>query len=77
MENMEENNIPKLIQKMGGFDTTNVDSEFNLDRMVQMQDEAAARDMLHGKTRRHQYGGILGSLWLDEGEPAEFNKSLP
>ncbi len=76
MENMEENDIPKLIRKMGGFDTTNADSKFNLDRMVQMQDEAAARDVHCGKIHRHQYGGILGSLWQDEGEPAEFNKSL-
>ncbi len=59
MENMEENDIPKLIQKMGGFDTNNVDSEFNLDRMVQMQDEATTRDVHHGKTHRHQYRGIL------------------
>ncbi len=27
----------------GGFDNTNVDSEFNLDQMVQMQDNAAER----------------------------------
>ncbi len=63
MEKMGENDIPKLIQKMGGFDTTNMDSEFNLDRMVQMQDEAATRGVRHGKTCRHQYGGILGPLW--------------
>ncbi len=41
LEKMEENDIPKLIWKTGGFDTMNVDSEFNLDRMVQMQDNAA------------------------------------
>ncbi len=62
---------------MGGFDTTNMDSEFNFDRMVQMQDEAAKRDVHHGKTRRHEYGGILGLLWRDEGELDEFNESLP
>ncbi len=77
MENMEENDIPKLIRKTGSFDTTNMDSKLNLDCMVQMQDEAAARDVCHGKTRRHQYGGILGLLWQDEGEPTEFNESLP
>ncbi len=26
IQDMEENDIPKLIQKMGGFDTTNVDT---------------------------------------------------
>ncbi len=41
MEKMEGNDIPKLIWKTGGFDTTNMDSEFNLDHMVQMQDAAA------------------------------------
>ncbi len=41
MEKMEENDIPKLIQKTGSFDTMNTDSEFNLDCMVQMQDAAA------------------------------------
>ncbi len=61
---------------MGRFDTTNTDSEFNLDRVVMMQDEAAVRDIHHGKSRRHQYRGILG-LWRDEGEPEEFNESLP
>ncbi len=55
---------------------TNVDSEFNLDRMVMMQDEAAMRDRHSGKKCCHQYGGILG-LWRDEGEPEEFNESLP
>ncbi len=45
MEKMEENNIPKLIQKMGGFDTMNVDSKFNLDQMVQMQNDAAERNV--------------------------------
>ncbi len=40
LEKMEENDIPKLIQKTGGFDTTNMDTKFNLDRMVQMQDAA-------------------------------------
>ncbi len=44
LEKMEENDIPKLIQKMGGFNSSNVDSEFNLGRMMKMQDEAAARD---------------------------------
>ncbi len=63
MEKMEENDIPKLIQKTGGFDTTNMDSEFNLDHMVQMQDEAAKRDAHHGKIRHHHYGRILGPLW--------------
>ncbi len=73
---MEGNDIPKLIQKMGGFDTTNADSEFNLDRMVTMQDEAATRDQRHEKKRHHEYGGLLG-LWKDEGELEEFNESLP
>ncbi len=41
---MEGNDIPKLIRRMGGFDMTNADSEYNLDRMVTMQDEAATRD---------------------------------
>ncbi len=31
LEKMEEKDIPKLIQKTGGFDTMNTDSEFNLD----------------------------------------------
>ncbi len=44
--------------------------------MVKMQDEAAERDRRRGKTRRHAYGGLLG-LWRDEGEPEEFNESLP
>ncbi len=44
LEKMEGNDIPKLIRKTGGFDMTNVDSKHNLDRMVMMQDEAAARD---------------------------------
>ncbi len=76
MEHMQPNDIPKLIRKTGGFDTTNADSEFNLERMVMMQDEAAARDTHHEKTRQHQYRGILG-LWRDEGEPEEFNELLP
>ncbi len=38
---MEENDILKLIWKTGSFDTTNTDSEFNLDHMVQMQDATA------------------------------------
>ncbi len=59
MENMEGNDIPNLIQRTGGFDMTNMDSEYNLDHMAQMQDEATARDVCHGKTH-HQYGGILG-----------------
>ncbi len=41
MEKMEGNDIQKLNQKLGGFDTMNADSEFNLDHMVQMQDAAA------------------------------------
>ncbi len=49
LENMEENDIPKLIWKMGGFDTSNVDSDFNLGRMTEMQDEAAAKDRRHAK----------------------------
>ncbi len=77
MENMEGNDIPKLIQKTGGFDTTNADSKYNLDHMVQMQDEAAVRDVRRNKTCHHQYGGILGPLWRDEGELEEFNESLP
>ncbi len=56
MQEMGENDIPKLIRKMGGFDMTNTNSKFNLGHMVQMQDEAAARDKHHGKTRHHQYG---------------------
>ncbi len=76
LENMEGNDIPKLIRKTGGFDMTNVDSDYNLDRMVKMQDEAAMRDICHGKKHHHQYGGILG-IWGNEGEPEEFNESLP
>ncbi len=30
LENMEENNILKLIQKTGGFDMSNADSDSNL-----------------------------------------------
>ncbi len=56
LEKMEENDILKLIRKMGGFDTTNVDSESNSDRMVQMQDNAAERDVHYKKKHRHQYG---------------------
>ncbi len=77
MEKMEGNNIPKLIQKTGGFDTMNMDSKFNLDHMVQMQDAATEQGMRYGKTHRHQYEGIMGPLWRDEGEPEEFNESLP
>ncbi len=44
--------------------------------MVKMQDEAAARDLCHQKKCHHQYGGILG-IWRNEGEPEEFNESLP
>ncbi len=73
---MEGNDIPKLIRRMGGFDTTNVDSKYNLDRMVKMQDEAAMRDLRNEKTHHHHYGGILG-IWRNEGEPEEFNESLP
>ncbi len=62
MENMEGNDIPKLIRKTGGFNTTNADSEYNLDHMVKTQDEATMKGVHHGKTRHHQYGGILG-LW--------------
>ncbi len=40
LEKMEPNDIPKLIQKTGRFDNTNEDSQFNLDWMVQMQDDA-------------------------------------
>ncbi len=76
LENMEENDIPKLIQKMGGFDASNVDSDFNLGRMMEMQDEAATRDRHHAKKRHHKYGGLLG-IWKDEGGPDEFNESLP
>ncbi len=28
LENMEENDIPKLIRKAGGFDATNTDSDY-------------------------------------------------
>ncbi len=76
LERMEGNDIPKLIQKTGGFEMMNMDSDYNLYRMVTMQDEAAVRDLHHGKKRHHQYGGILG-VWRDEGEPEEFNHSLP
>ncbi len=31
LERMEGKDIPKLIQKMGGFNMTNADSEYNLD----------------------------------------------
>ncbi len=41
---MEPNDIPKLIRKTGKFDNMNEDSEYNLDRMVQMQDDAADWD---------------------------------
>ncbi len=50
LEKMEENDILKLIQKTGGFDTTNTDNEFNLDQMVQMQDNAAERDACYKKS---------------------------
>ncbi len=63
LEKMEENDIPKLIQKMGGFDTMNADSEFSLDRMVQMQDAAPEWDVRYEKKCQHQYGGIMGSVW--------------
>ncbi len=55
---------------------SNVDSDFNLDRMMMMQDEAAVRDRRHGKKHCHKYRGILG-IWRDEGELEEFNESLP
>ncbi len=45
--------------------------------MVQMQDNAAERDVCYEKKRRHQYGGILGPVWQDVGEPEDFNESLP
>ncbi len=38
---LELNDIPKLIQKARKFDITNEDSQINLDRMVQMQIDAA------------------------------------
>ncbi len=41
IEKLELNDLPKLIQKMGKFDNTNMHSKFNLDRMVQMQNDAA------------------------------------
>ncbi|MCP4602581.1 MAG: hypothetical protein GY847_19045 [Proteobacteria bacterium] len=44
LKDMEGNDLPKMMWRMGGFDATNTDSEFNLDRMVKMQDEAAERD---------------------------------
>ncbi len=60
LQDMEGNDIPKMMWRTGGFDLTNTDSEFNLDRMVIMQDEAAERDRRRGKTRHHTYGGLLG-----------------
>ncbi len=50
-DNLELNDIPKLIQKAGKFDNTNEDSQFNLDRMVQMQIDAADWDKHHNKNR--------------------------
>ncbi len=44
LELMEGNDIPKLIQKTGRFNMTNVDSDYNLERMVMMKNEAAERD---------------------------------
>ncbi len=77
LEKMELNDIPKLIQKTRKFDNTNEVSQYNLDRMVQMQDDAADRDQRHRKTHCHMYGGVLGPVWQDPGEPEEFNESLP
>ncbi len=74
---MELNDIPKLIWKTRKFDNTNEESQFNLDWMVHMQDDAADRDQCHDKTCHHMYGGVLGPVWRDPGEPDEFNESLP
>ncbi len=74
---LELNDLLKLIRKMGKFDNTNVDSEFNLDRMVQMQNEAAEWDLHHRRKHRHAYREIPGPVWQDAGEPDEFNESLP
>ncbi len=41
IDKLEQNDIPKLIWKMGKFDNVNKDSQFNLDRMVQMQNDTA------------------------------------
>ncbi len=77
LEKLEQNGILKLIQKTWKFDNTNMDSQYNLDRMVQMQNDAADRNDRHGKTPHHMYGGVLGPIWQDPGEPEEFNESLP
>ncbi len=45
IDKLEPNDLLKLIRKTGRFDNTNMDSEFNLDRMVQMQNDAAERDL--------------------------------
>ncbi len=41
IDKFEPNDLLKLIWKMGKFDNTNMDSELNLDQMVQMQNDAA------------------------------------
>ncbi len=71
MEKMEENDIPKLIRKTGGFDTMNMDSEFNLDHMVQMHDEATkgARIMIR------LIAISMGEFWDHCGETKENQKS--
>ncbi len=49
-DKLEPNDIPKLIRKVGHFDTMNEDSQFNLDRMVQMPIDATERDERHNKS---------------------------
>ncbi len=75
-DKLELDNILKLIQKAGKFNNTNEDSQFNLDRMVQMQDDTAAQDECHGKIHHYMYGGVLGPVWKDPEGPEEFNESL-
>ncbi len=41
-----------------------------------MQVDAVKRDQHHGKVHHHMYGGVLGLVWQDSGEPEEFNESL-
>ncbi len=55
----------------------NEDSQCNLDRMVQMQNDTADQDQRHQKTHHHMYGGVVGPVWQDPLELEEFNESLP
>ncbi len=63
LDRMEPNDILKLTRKTRKFNNMNEDSEFNLDRMIQMQNDAADQDECHGKTHRHMYGGVPRPVW--------------